>query len=50
MLKTIVGLLIVLWILGFILKIGNFFIHVLLAIAVIIFIFDLLKGRSGSGN
>ncbi|MBX4264529.1 lmo0937 family membrane protein [Clostridium estertheticum] len=45
LLRTIVGIMIVLWLLGFVLNIGGGMIHTLLVIAVIIFIFDLIGGR-----
>lgn len=46
MLKVIVGILIVLWLLGFVGHIGGGLIHLLLVIAAIVFVFDLLAGRS----
>ncbi len=45
MIRTLIGLLILFWFLGLILDIGGAVIHVLLVIAVIIFIFDLITGR-----
>ncbi|MCB2360941.1 lmo0937 family membrane protein [Clostridium estertheticum] len=45
LLRTIVGIMIVLWLLGFVLNIGGGMIHTLLVIAVIIFVFDLIGGR-----
>jgi hypothetical protein len=45
MIWTLIGLLILFWFLGLILDIGGAIIHVLLVIAVIIFIFDLITGR-----
>jgi len=44
-LRMIVGVLIILWLLGFVLNIGEGVIHTLLVIAVIIFIFDFVGGR-----
>ncbi|MBX4268419.1 lmo0937 family membrane protein [Clostridium estertheticum] len=45
LLRTIVGIMIILWLLGFVLHIGGGMIHTLLVIAVIIFVFDLIGGR-----
>lgn len=46
MLWTIVVILIVLWLLGLVLKIGAGLIHILLVIAVIIGLIQLFTGRS----
>ena len=46
MLKVIVGVLIVLWLLGFVGHIGGGLIHLLLVIAAVVFVFDLLAGRT----
>jgi len=45
MLWTIVGVLLVLWLLGFSMHVGGGLIHALLVIAVIVFVFNLLSGR-----
>lgn len=45
MLWTIVGVLVVLWILGFSLNIGGGLIHALIVIALALFIFNLISGR-----
>ena len=45
LLRMIVGVMIVLWLLGFVLNIGGGLIHTLLVIAVIIFVFDFVGGR-----
>ena len=45
MIWTIIGILIILWLLGFITNIGGNLIHVLLIIALIVFIYQLLIGR-----
>lgn len=45
MILTIIALLIVLWFLGLIANIGGGLIHLLLAVAVIVFIWDHLVGR-----
>ncbi len=44
MIWTIIIILVVLWLLGFITNIGGW-IHILLVIAIIVFIVDLLRGR-----
>jgi len=46
MLWTIVGILLVLWLLGLVANIGGALIHVLLVLAVIVFLFNLIsRGR-----
>ncbi|MBU3071969.1 lmo0937 family membrane protein [Clostridium estertheticum] len=45
LLRMIVGIMIILWLLGFVFSIGGGMIHTLLVIAVIIFVFDLIGGR-----
>lgn len=45
MLYTILVVLVVLWLLGFIGNIGGGFIHLLLVIALVLFIWNLLMGR-----
>ncbi len=45
MLYTILGILLVLWLLGFSMHVGGGFIHALLVIAVVVFLFNLLSGR-----
>ena len=47
MLWTIIGILIVLWLLGFIGHVGGGLIHLLLVIAVVVLIINLLQGRRG---
>jgi Family of unknown function (DUF5670) len=47
MLWTILVVLVILWLLGFSLKIGGGLIHIVLVIAVIVLIFQLLTGRRG---
>jgi len=44
-LRWLVGIIIIFWLLGFILNIGGGMIHLLIIIAVIIFIFDFVIGR-----
>jgi hypothetical protein len=45
MLWTIIGILLVLWLLGFFLQIGGGLIHALLVIAVIVFVVQIITGR-----
>lgn len=47
MLWTIIGLLVLFWILGLVFKIGGGIIHILLVIALIVFIFNMITGRRG---
>ena len=47
MLWTIIVILIVLWLLGFITHVGGGLIHLLLVIAVIVLIINLVQGRRG---
>jgi len=42
---TIIGVLLLLWLLGFGFQIGGSFVHALLVIAVIVLVFQLLSGR-----
>jgi hypothetical protein len=46
MLWTIIGILVVLWLVGFVAHIGGGLIHLLLVIALIVFVVNLLTGRS----
>ncbi|GAB2495573.1 hypothetical protein GCM10008929_17240 [Alkalibacterium psychrotolerans] len=45
MLWTIIGLLILFWILGLVFEVAGGLIHVLLVIALIVFIFNMITGR-----
>ncbi|UTR09304.1 MULTISPECIES: lmo0937 family membrane protein [Evansella] len=45
MLWTIIGILIVLWLLGFIFEVAGGLVHILLVIALIVFIFNMITGR-----
>jgi hypothetical protein len=47
MLWTIVVVLVILWLLGFSFNIGGGLIHALLVIALVVLVFNLLKGRRG---
>ncbi|WP_419880995.1 lmo0937 family membrane protein [Peribacillus sp. B-H-3] len=46
MLWTIIGILIILWILGMVFHLAAGFIHILLIIAIILIIVNVIKGRS----
>jgi hypothetical protein len=45
MLYTIIGVLLVLWLLGFSMHVGGGLIHALLIIAIVVFLFNLISGR-----
>jgi hypothetical protein len=45
MLLTIAIILVILWLLGFTLNIGGGLIHILIVIALIVFIYDMVKRR-----
>ena len=45
MVWTIVGLLLILWLLGFSLSIGGSLIHLLLVVALVVFVINLVAGR-----
>lgn len=45
MIWTIVGILVLLWLLGLVFRVGGALIHVLLVIAVVVFLFNLITGR-----
>ena len=47
MLWTIIVILVVLWLLGFIVHFGGGLIHLLLVIAVIVLVIQLIQGRRG---
>jgi len=49
LIRMIIGVLIVLWLLGFVLHIGGSLIHTLIVIAVVLFIFDMVGGRRRGG-
>ncbi len=48
MLWTIIGILAVLWLLGMIGHVGGSLIHLLLVIAVVVFLFNVISGRRGT--
>lgn len=45
MLMTIAIILVILWLLGFIAHVGGALIHIILVIALIVFVFNLISGR-----
>jgi Family of unknown function (DUF5670) len=45
MLWTIIGILAVLWVLGFLTHVGGGLIHLLLVVAVIVFVVNMISGR-----
>ena len=45
LLRWLAGILIIFWLLGLVLKIGGGMVHILIVIAVILFIFDVIGGR-----
>jgi len=49
MLYTIIGILLVLWLLGFSMQVGGGLIHALLVIAVVVFAVNVLSGRRSLG-
>ena len=49
MLYTILGILFVLWLLGFSMQVGGGLIHALLVIAVVVFLINLISGRRSLG-
>ena len=48
MLWTIIAIFLILWLLGFSLHVGGSLIHLLLVVAVIIFVINLVSGRRGT--
>ena len=48
MLWTIVAVLLILWLLGFSLSIGGSLIHLLLVVALVMFVINLMNGRRGA--
>lgn len=45
MLYTLIGLLLFFWVLGMVARVGGGFIHLLLGLAVVLFLFNLFTGR-----
>jgi hypothetical protein len=48
MLWTIIAIFLILWLLGFSLHVGGSLIHLLLVMAVIVFVINLVSGRRGT--
>ncbi len=48
MLKSLIGLLILFWVLGLVFDVAGGVIHVLLVIALVVFVFDFITGRRKS--
>ena len=48
MLWTIVAIFLILWLLGFTLHIGGSLIHLLLVVALVVFVINLVTGRRGT--
>jgi Family of unknown function (DUF5670) len=46
MLYSIIALLVAFWLVGLVMHIGGGFIHTLLVLALVVFVFDLITGRS----
>ena len=44
-LRWLAGILVILWLLGFLLNVGGGLIHLLIVIAVIAFVFDFITGK-----
>jgi hypothetical protein len=48
MLYTLIGLLLLFWVVGLVAHVGGGLIHLLLVVALCIFVFDLITGRRAS--
>ena len=48
MLWTVVALFLIMWLLGFSFNVGGNLIHVLLVVALVVFILNMLSGRRGT--
>jgi len=48
MLWTIVAIFLILWLVGFSLHVGGALIHLLLVVAVVVFVINLVSGRRGT--
>ena len=44
-LRWLGGIVVLIWLLGLLFRIGGSFIHILLVVAVIVFIFDIITGK-----
>lgn len=49
MIWTVIGILLVLWLVGLLADIAGGFIHLLLVVALAVFLFNMFTGRSRSG-
>lgn len=45
MIRTLIGLLLLFWVLGLVFDIAGGLVHILLVIAIIVFVFDFITGR-----
>lgn len=45
MIKSLIGLLILFWVLGLVFDVAGGLVHILLVIALIVFVFDFITGR-----
>ena len=45
LLKLIGAIVVIIWLLGFVTHVGGSLIHILLVVAVVVFLFDLITGR-----
>jgi hypothetical protein len=50
MLRSIVALLLILWLLGFLMNIGGAFVHILLVVGLAVIAYNLLTGRNPSAG
>jgi hypothetical protein len=48
MIYTLISLLVLFWIVGMVAHIGGGFVHTLLVLALVVFVFNLLSGRGAS--
>jgi Family of unknown function (DUF5670) len=48
MLYTIISLLLLCWLVGLVAHIGGGFIHTLLVVALVVFVFDMITGRTAA--
>ena len=45
LLRLIGAIVVIIWLLGFVFQVGGSLIHILLVVAVVVFLFDLITGR-----
>ena len=48
MIWTIIGVLLILWLLGFSMSVGGSLIHLLIVVALVLLVVNLLRGRRGA--